>query len=74
MSTLILTPNLPDADDLYEKLIALHADLSPEESLKVQARLILTLINHIGDPQVVRQAIAIARPPASVATPAAVAA
>ena len=53
--------NLAAPDDFYEALIALHQDLTPEQSLTVDARLILLLCNHIGDPIVLRQAMARAR-------------
>lgn len=54
-------PNIAAPDDFYEALIALHQDLTPEQSLAVGARLILLLCNHIGDPAVLRQAMARAR-------------
>ena len=38
-----------DADDFYARLIALHAGLSQEESLRVNAKVILLLANHVGD-------------------------
>lgn len=63
MTDLITAPNLAGADDLYEVLVALHEGLSEAESLRVWAKLVLVLANHIGDPGVVAQAIAIARPP-----------
>lgn len=54
---LTTAPNLSDADSIYEKLIALHHGLGEEESMAANARLILLLINHIGDPDVVNEAI-----------------
>lgn len=62
MPELILTPNLAGVDDIYEALVRLHEGLSEAESLKVWAKLALTLANHVGDPQVIAQAIAVARP------------
>lgn len=62
MAELILAPNLSGADDLYERLVRLHEGLSEAESLKVWAKLVLTLANHIGDREVVEQAMAVARP------------
>lgn len=53
---LILTPNLPDPDGFYEELIRTHEGLTKEESDALNARLILTLANHIGDREVLRQA------------------
>jgi len=59
--TLIKSPNTAAPDDLYEQLIELHRDLSPEESQAVNARLILLLANHIGDPDVLSEAIELAK-------------
>lgn len=62
MSALNLAPNLSGHDDLYASLVGMHEGLSEAESLKLWARLSLILINHIGDREVVEQAIATARP------------
>jgi hypothetical protein len=62
MGELILQPNLEGADDVYERLVRLHEGLSEAESLKVWAKLALTLANHIGDGAVIEQAILVARP------------
>ena len=62
MTGLITTPNLEGADDIYEKLVGLHDGLTEAESLKVWAKLVVTLVNHIGDRAIVEQAIALARP------------
>lgn len=59
---LVTTPNSADADGVYEQLIALHHGLSEEQSMAANARLILLLVNHVGDPQVVKEAILLARP------------
>jgi hypothetical protein len=48
-------------DDFYQVLIDTHRDLSDEESTQVNARLILLLANHIGDLQVLREAMQTAR-------------
>ena len=61
MTKLITKPNLASHDELYELLVDLHDGLSDAESRKVNAKLILLLANHIGDPDVVREAIKIAR-------------
>ncbi|MEN0076724.1 DUF2783 domain-containing protein [Roseicella sp. DB1501] len=53
--------NLAAPDDVYEALVALHRDLTPAQSRLVNARLILLLANHIGDAEVLRQAMARAR-------------
>jgi len=61
MTTLNTEPNLPDPDDFYDELVALHRGLGEDESALVNARLILLLANHIGDPDVLRAAMAAAR-------------
>ena len=54
-------PNLSDPDGLYAALIEAHNNLDEAESLALSSRLVLLLANHIGDPAVVREAIAVAR-------------
>jgi hypothetical protein len=54
-------PNLAAPDDFYEALIELHRGLTEAQSQTVNAKLILLLANHIGDLDVLRQAIAAAR-------------
>lgn len=56
-----LEPNLADPDAYYEMLVDTHQDLSDEQSRMLNAQLILLLSNHIGDPEVLRVAFAIAR-------------
>ena len=50
-------------DDFYEALIEAHNGLTDDESLAVNARLVLLLANHIGDISVLREALAVARKP-----------
>jgi len=59
--TLNTEPNLAAPDDFYEALIEMHRDLTPEQSAAVNARLILLLANHIGDTDVLAQAMQRAR-------------
>jgi hypothetical protein len=54
-------PNLAAPDDFYEELIDLHRDLSDSESALVNAKLILLLANHVGDIDVLREAMAAAK-------------
>ena len=61
MSDLILTPNLSDPDGTYARLIAAHEGLSKQESDALNARLILILLNHLGDARLIEQALAAAR-------------
>jgi len=55
--TLNTAPNMPQHDDIYEALIKAHDGLSVEESAKVNAKLILLLINHIGNYDILVEAI-----------------
>ena len=57
MSTLNLPPNNPNGDDFYEKLLNAHEGLSKEQSDALNARLILVLSNHIGDIDILEQAL-----------------
>ena len=70
--TLTLTPNFHapgrrhfraygPGDDFYQMLIDSHRDLSDEQSALLNARLILVLANHIGDLDVLRAALQVAR-------------
>jgi len=61
MATLCTEPNLPAPDDFYDELIGLHRGLDDAQSALVNAKLILLLANHIGDPAVLRAAMAAAR-------------
>jgi hypothetical protein len=61
MATLNTELNLPGPDDFYERLIATHRGLSDEQSALVNAKLVLLLANHIGDPGVLAEAMAAAR-------------
>ncbi|HVN33740.1 MAG TPA: DUF2783 domain-containing protein [Casimicrobiaceae bacterium] len=61
MATLDTNPNIAAPDDFYERLIAAHRGLTDQESALVNAKLILLLANHIGDPGVLAQAMAAAR-------------
>ncbi len=69
MGKLLQEPRVADPDGLYQELVAMHDGRSVEESLKLQAKLVLLLANHIGDDEVVREAIALVR--ANVPTTAA---
>ncbi|MDH5558976.1 MAG: DUF2783 domain-containing protein [Alphaproteobacteria bacterium] len=54
-------PNIARPDDFYEALIELHRGLSEEQSRQLNARLILLLANHIGDMEVLGEAMAAAK-------------
>jgi Protein of unknown function (DUF2783) len=53
--------NLIHHDDIYERLLALHVGLDEAESRDLSARLVLILINHIGDENVIYEAFDAAR-------------
>lgn len=61
MSDLTLTPNLDDADAFYAHFLDAHEGLSKHQSDGLNARLVLILANHIGDPEVLDKALAAAR-------------
>jgi hypothetical protein len=61
MAALTTDSNIARPDDFYEELIGLHRDLTEAQSALVNAKLILLLANHIGDPDVLRAAMAAAR-------------
>lgn len=54
---LVTQPNIADADGIYQQLIDIHYGRSDEDSMRVNARLILLLINHVGDPEAIGEAI-----------------
>lgn len=60
MNMLDTNPNIAPADDFYQKLIELHEGKSDAESMKINAKLVLLLANHIGDERILDEAIAIA--------------
>jgi hypothetical protein len=50
-----------DPDALYQMLVDAHRDLDDAASAKVNAKLVLLLANHVGDPDVIAEAITAAR-------------
>ena len=55
------SPNIADPDGFYAELIDSQRELSEDEALRMNARLILLLANHIGDRSVLSEAIGYAR-------------
>ena len=49
------------SDCLFNELLDAHQGLSSDQSNQMNAAMILLLMNHIGDPAVIRDAIARAR-------------
>ena len=61
MTKLMTGPRFASPDDVYQLLIDSHRDLTPDQSTRLNAKLILLLANHIGDITVLREAMQIAR-------------
>ena len=61
MSKLDTTVKLSRHDELYQKLLDLHEQRSEEESVRINARLILILMNQIGDDKIIEEAIELAQ-------------
>jgi hypothetical protein len=59
--TLNTEPAIAEPDEFYAALIEMHRGLTPEQSEMVNARLILLLANHIGDLDVLKDALTKAR-------------
>jgi len=53
--------NFPKPDDAFRAVVEAHRGLSDEQSANLDATLVLILANHIGDLNVLREAIALAR-------------
>ncbi|MCP5081132.1 MAG: DUF2783 domain-containing protein [Alphaproteobacteria bacterium] len=61
MATLIDTPNIDDRDGFYQDLLAAHGGLDESQSHALNARLVLILANHIGNQQVLGEALDLAK-------------
>jgi hypothetical protein len=61
MSTLDTNPRIARPDDVYQMLVDAHRGLDDADSMKLYAKLVLLLANHIGDAAVLAEAIALAR-------------
>lgn len=59
--SLITTPNFRSADSVYAALLTAHKGLGEDESHALNARLVLILMNHIGDDTVLADAMDLAR-------------
>jgi hypothetical protein len=57
---LIRTPRIDDPDGFYEELVNAQRDLPDAEAQRMLAKLVLLLANHVGDRQVLSQAVALA--------------
>lgn len=61
MSDLNTKPNIAAADDFYADLLGAHEGLDKAESDALNARLILIFANHIGDMDVLTEALEAAK-------------
>ena len=61
MTILIKKPNIPNQDFFYAELINAQRNLSDEQADIMIAKLALILCNHIGDRNVLAEAITLAR-------------
>ena len=57
MNKLVTKPNLSSPDGFYARLLAAHEGLSKAESDAFNARLILILANHLGDDELMDEAL-----------------
>lgn len=53
-------PGVEDPDGWYAELLAAHEGLNETESHALNARLVLILANHVGDREVLREALDLA--------------
>lgn len=58
---LIREPNVADPDGWYAELLASHEGLPETESHALNARLVLVLANHIGNRDILAEALALAK-------------
>lgn len=61
---LIRTPNIVDPDGFYQELIDSQRDLDDAQAAMMNAKLVLILANQVGDREILREAMAAARPKA----------
>ena len=61
MSKLDTAIKLSRHDELYQTLLDLHERRSEEESARINAKLILILMNQIGDDKIIEEAIELAQ-------------
>jgi hypothetical protein len=59
--TLSTRSNFAKPDDAFRAVVEAHRGLSDEQSVELDAALVLILANHIGDIDVLREAIVLAK-------------
>lgn len=63
MSKLITQLQFPDPDAAYVALVEARRGLSVEAAAELDTKLVLILANHIGDLDVLKEAVALAKTP-----------
>jgi hypothetical protein len=53
--------NFADPDAAYRLIVEAHRGISDEQSASLDAALVLILANHVGDLEVLREAVALAK-------------
>jgi Protein of unknown function (DUF2783) len=61
MAKLVTASQFPDPDAAYLALVEARRHLSDAEAAELDSRLVLILANHVGDLDVLREAIALAK-------------
>jgi hypothetical protein len=61
MPKLITESRFPDPDAAFVALVQARRGLNEQQAAELDARLVLILANHIGDPDILAQAIALAK-------------
>jgi Protein of unknown function (DUF2783) len=61
MAKLVTASKFADPDSAYRALVEARRSLSDADAAELDAKLVLILANHIGDPEVLREAIALAK-------------
>ena len=59
MTKLNISSNFSMHDDVYEQIVQLCDGRTEFESLKAVAKVLLLLANHIGDPEIVKDAVSL---------------
>ncbi len=58
--SLNLEPNIVDPDGFYQELIDSQRDMTDPQAQMMNCRLVLILANHVGDRDVLREALKVA--------------
>jgi uncharacterized protein DUF2783 len=61
MPKLVTGSRFPNPDEAYVTLVEAHRGMSADASAGLNARLVLILANHVGDLDVLKEAIALAK-------------